>query len=145
MVDKVRSLDPGKRIVASKTMDPAEELFQDHFPGFPVVPGVLLTEMMAQAGGKCLYAEAPERGFPVLVRVKDANFRTWVEPGQEIELQADVSASAKAYASVKCRGMVGGNTVCTADLLYAFLPPGKLGSDAGPGEIFSIRMENDGE
>jgi 3-hydroxymyristoyl/3-hydroxydecanoyl-(acyl carrier protein) dehydratase len=57
MVDRILSMVPGKSIEAIKVMPPSEELFQDHFPGFPVVPGVLLTEMMAQASGKCLYAE----------------------------------------------------------------------------------------
>ena len=61
MVDRVLSLDPGRSIVASKTMPETEELFRDHFPGFPVIPGVLLTEMMAQAGGRCLFAGDPER------------------------------------------------------------------------------------
>jgi 3-hydroxyacyl-[acyl-carrier-protein] dehydratase len=145
MVDKVRSLEPGKSIVASKTLDASEELFQDHFPGFPVVPGVLLTEMMAQAGGKCLFSEDPERGYPVLVRVKDASFRSWVGPGQEIELRAEVSTSAKAYATAKCHGAVEGKTICNADLFYAFLPAEQLGPGAGLPDIFSTEVENDGD
>ena len=145
MVDKVRSLEPGKRILASKTLDPSEDLFQDHFPGFPVVPGVLLTEMMAQAGGKCLFAGFPERGYPILVRIKDASFRGWVEPGQEIELQAEVTTSASAYATVKCHGVVEGKTICNADLFYTFLPAEKLGAETPTPEIFSIEGPNDGK
>ena len=57
MVDRIVSLEPGVSIEAEKTLDASEELFRDHFPGFPVVPGVLLTEMMAQAAGKCVDAE----------------------------------------------------------------------------------------
>ncbi len=58
-VDEILELVPGKYIKASKTIGPDEDFFRDHFPGFPVVPGVLLTEMMAQAAGKCLDAETP--------------------------------------------------------------------------------------
>ena len=128
MVDRILSLDPGKSIVASKTMPESEELFRDHFPEFPVIPGVLLTEMMAQAGGRCLFAGDPERGYPVLIRIKEAVFRSWAEPGQEIQLHAEVVTSAAAYASVQCHAEVGGKKICKADLSYSLLPTDTLAS-----------------
>jgi len=123
LVDRILTLDPGRSIIASKTMSEAEELFRDHFPGFPVIPGVLLTEMMAQAGGKCLFAGDPGRGFPVLLRIKDATFRSWARPGDEIHLHGEVMSNATDYASVRCHAKVGGKRICRADLSYGFLPP----------------------
>ena len=86
LVDKIVELEPGKNITALKTLQATEELFQDHFPSFPVVPGVLLTEMMAQAAGKCLDAEKKPRGKAMLARIKSASFHHWVLPNQEIRL-----------------------------------------------------------
>ena len=77
MVDRVLNMIPGKSIEAVKVLPASEELFQDHFPGFPVVPAVLLTEMMAQASGKCLYAESSDRGYPVLLKIKLLTGETW--------------------------------------------------------------------
>ena len=57
LVDRILEMIPGQRIKATKAVAMDEDFFQDHFPGFPVVPGVLLTEMMGQAAGKCLEAE----------------------------------------------------------------------------------------
>ena len=57
LVNRIIAMQPGVSIEAEMTLPAFEELFRDHFPGFPVVPGVLLTEMMAQGAGKCLNAE----------------------------------------------------------------------------------------
>ena len=62
LVDRIVSLTPGDQITAVRLIRPDEDYFADHFPGFPVVPGVLLTEMMAQTAGKCLDAERRPRG-----------------------------------------------------------------------------------
>jgi 3-hydroxyacyl-[acyl-carrier-protein] dehydratase len=142
MVDRVLEMNPGKSIVASKTMEESEAVFQDHFPGFPVIPGVLLTEMMAQAGGRCLYEEDSERGFPVLVRIKDATFRSWARPGQEIRLFGEVVTSAATYASVLCRAEVGGKKICKADLSFSFLPADTLPTVP---DIFHLEVQDHGE
>jgi 3-hydroxyacyl-[acyl-carrier-protein] dehydratase len=138
MVDAVSELEPGVRIVASKTLPGDEELFQDHFPGFPVVPGVLITEMMAQAGGKCLFAGDPDRGIPVLARVREAVFRTWIAPDQEVVLECEVSKDSKLLASVKAKALVAGKVVANADLSYAFVKPGDQGFPDTIPEILSL-------
>lgn len=113
---------PGSSIIATKSLPAGEELFLDHFPGFPVVPGVLLTEMMAQAAGKCLYSERPDRGRPMLVQIKSASFRDWVRPGELIVLTAQIQSNRTQFATAACRGEVNERQVCSAELMFSFTP-----------------------
>ena len=144
MVDKILNMVPGKSIEAIKIIPPSEELFQDDFPGFPVIPGVLLTEMMAQASGKCLYAETSERGYPVLLKIKEASFRKWAEPGQSIHLYAEVSSSNQDYATVKCHAKVKDKKICSAELLFSFIEKDKFAGTEIP-EIFTLNGQNHAE
>lgn len=125
LVDEILEMVPGSSIRAIKTMDPAEELFRDHFPGFPVVPGVILTEMMAQAAGKCLLAEAPERGRPVLAQIQAATFRRWVRPGQQVMLIGSIQTSRPLFATASCRAETEGQVACSATLMFTFLAKGE--------------------
>lgn len=129
LVDRIRALEPGKSIRAEKTLSPDEELFQDHFPGFPVVPGVLLTEMMAQATGKCLDAERRPRGKPMLAQIRSASFREWVRPGETAEIVVAILNSQDDVATARCHVEVAGRKVCSADLLFAFMPRDSFNAD----------------
>jgi 3-hydroxyacyl-[acyl-carrier-protein] dehydratase len=120
LVDAIHELDPGKRIIASKRIPGDEELFKDHFPGFPVVPGVLLTEMMAQAAGKCLDAESSSRGRAMLGQIKSASFRSWVRPDEQSIIYADIVQNSVKYATAQCRVEVEGRMVCSAELFFFF-------------------------
>ena len=122
LVDRIHELDPGKQITASKTLSAHEELFRDHFPGFPVVPGVLLTEMMAQAAGRCLDAEGTHPGRAMLGKITGASFREWVKPDQEIMLHAKIIQNRPAYATADCFAEVDGKKVCSAELFFVFAP-----------------------
>jgi 3-hydroxyacyl-[acyl-carrier-protein] dehydratase len=134
MVDEILELSPGRQIKAIKIIAPDEDYFRDHFPGFPVVPGVLLTEMMGQAAAKCLYAEAPARGRPMLAQIKSASFREWVGPGARVVLLAEVQSSRPQFATVTCRAEVDGRSVCSAELLFTFRPAAQF-SDDGRDEV----------
>ncbi len=122
LVDRILRLDPGKSVEAEKSLPASEELFQDHFPGFPVVPGVLLTEMMAQAAGKCLNAQRLPRGNAMLVEVRSAKFRQWVKPDEVIHLSAEIVQSGADFATARCQASVGGKRACSAELLFTFKP-----------------------
>jgi len=128
LVDDILELVAGQRILATKTMDPGEELFADHFPGFPVVPGVLLTEMMAQAAGKCLAAEDAGRGRPMLAKITSASFREWVTPGQVCVIEARVRSSRARFATAECHVEVNGRVVAESSLLFSFVPHGQFAS-----------------
>lgn len=112
---------PGKSIRAVKVIAPDEDYFRDHFPGFPVVPGVLLTEMMAQTAGKCLDAEDRARGKAMLAKIQSASFRDWVRPGQTAVICAEVRSSRPQFATATGWVEVSGRKVCSAELFFSFV------------------------
>lgn len=129
LVDRILRLTPGAEIVATRFIPPDEDYFQDHFPGFPVVPGVLLTEMMAQTAGKCLDAERRPRGKPMLAKILSASFRQWVRPGEEVTMEATLQANDERFATAECRASVAGKTVAQARLMFTFVPADRFAAD----------------
>jgi 3-hydroxyacyl-[acyl-carrier-protein] dehydratase len=129
LLDRIISLDPGRSIHAVKTMPADEELFLDHFPGFPVVPGVLLVEMMAQAAGKCLHTADADRGMAMLGKINSATFRDWVRPGQLIDVFAEVVSSRPKFATAACRVTVEKEPRASAELLFGFVPRDRFASN----------------
>lgn len=128
LIDRIVSLTPGESVVAARAIRADEDYFRDHFPGFPVVPGVLLTEMMAQAAGKCLDAERRPRGKAMLAKIVSASFRQWVRPGDDALVHANVTANEEQYATAQCHVEVEGRSVAQAKLFFSFLSPDKLAS-----------------
>ncbi len=128
LVDRIVELTPGERILATKYIRPDEEFFRDHFPGFPVVPGVLLTEMMAQAAGKCLDAQNPARGKAMLIHIRSAHFRQWVGPGNHALIHASIKSNLPQCATATCHIEVDNTRIADAELLFAFVPLEKFGS-----------------
>ena len=112
-------MSPGKAIRAVKRIAENEEFFEDHFPGFPVVPGVLLTEMMAQTAGKCLDAENRPRGKAMLVQIVKAAFRNWMRPGHTAVIVADIKSNRDQYATAACTVEVDQKKICSAELFFS--------------------------
>src|SRR5436305_116909 len=121
-VDRIVSLTPGESATATRTVPADEDYFQDHFPGFPVVPGVLLTETMGQVAAKCLDAERRPRGKAMLARILSATFRQWVRPGDRLELHASIVSNEERFATAECRALVEGRPVAQAKLFFSFTP-----------------------
>ena len=125
-VDKVLELEPYKRIIALRTFRSEEEFFKGHFPGYPIVPGVLLIESFAQAGA-ILYsyslitdenATYPE-GF-YLVRVDQAKFRNVVNPDDEIKLEVEVDRARSNIVTFKSTGYVADSKVVEAEIMATY-------------------------
>ena len=128
-VDEILEMVPGKTVHAVKTLPPGETLFADHFPGFPVVPGVLLVEMMAQASGKCLDADESTRGKAMLVQIRRGFFRRWVHPGEQLHIHGVITSTTPVSATADGRIVVDGGEVASAELLFAFLPVAQFAAD----------------
>lgn len=124
LIDRVLEIEPKRRIVALKNFSINEEFFQGHFPGHPIVPGVLLVEAMAQAGGILLLHDDPHRDEKLLFfgAIERARFRRPVVPGDQVRFEAEVLRLKSSHAKIAARAMVGDAVHVEAELLSTFVP-----------------------
>jgi 3-hydroxyacyl-[acyl-carrier-protein] dehydratase len=120
LVDRVVELRPGERLVAYKNVSAGEPFFQGHFPGHPVMPGVLVLEALAQASAILCYSSTgfdPEKKVTYLMAIDGARFRRPVVPGDRLQLEVTVLRLKSAV--VKSRGVasVDGQVVAEAEFL----------------------------
>src|ERR671912_271701 len=102
MIDRIIAFDrEGKRIEARATVPQASPIFEGHFPGHPLMPGVLLTETMAQASGYLLLGLMDFTHMPFLMAVDKARFRTFVGPGTVLTVTAQIEHEGSGYAVTK--------------------------------------------
>src|SRR6187402_689369 len=99
MVDRITTLDPAARIVRADCQVPdASPVFEGHFPGHPILPGVLMIETMAQTAGWLILATLRFASMPFLTQVKEAKMRAFVVPGQKLEAEAHLVHDGSGYA-----------------------------------------------
>ncbi|MFM2149386.1 MAG: hypothetical protein RLZZ187_1692 [Pseudomonadota bacterium] len=121
MVDRVVALGDGDITVASTVPD-ASPVFEGHFPGHPILPGVLMVETMAQTGGWLLLALNDLTRMPFLSKVNEAKFRGFVTPGAELTVQASLVHDGSGYAVVAARIEAAGKRVADAEITYRVMP-----------------------
>jgi 3-hydroxyacyl-[acyl-carrier-protein] dehydratase len=134
LIDRVLESSPKKRIVAIKNVTINEPFFQGHFPDYAIMPGVLMVEAIAQAGGVLLLPEVPDHEHKLLVfsGINDARFRRPVTPGDQLRIEVDVLNWRPLAARLKGKVLVEGKLACEATIMCAVVPrPSRIGSD-GP-------------
>jgi 3-hydroxyacyl-[acyl-carrier-protein] dehydratase len=122
LVDRVLEVVPGKSIVAVKNVSANEAYFQGHFPGHPVMPGVLILEALAQAGGLLAYetASAEERiSILYLVGIEESRFKQIVRPGDQLTLRVELDKHRRNLWRFTAVAEVDGKAVAEAHILMA--------------------------
>jgi 3-hydroxyacyl-[acyl-carrier-protein] dehydratase len=116
LIDRIVEIEPLKRIVAIKNVTINEPFFQGHFPGAPVLPGVIIIEAMAQAGAVLLFREVPDRTSKLLyfTSIEEAKFRKPVGPGDQMRIEVSVIKYKMGYAKLRAEARVEGQLVTEA-------------------------------
>lgn len=118
-VDRVLELVPGAHVVAEKDVSGREDFFRGHFPGFPLMPGVLIIEALAQAGAIAVLSSPEHAGKLALFGgVEHARFRRNVVPGDVLRLEVDVLRIRGPVGQGKARALVGQEVACSATLTF---------------------------
>jgi len=118
LLDRVLTVEPGKRITAIKTLSLAEEYLGDHFPRFPVMPGVLMLEAMTQAAAWTVrVGEDFAHAVVVLREARNVKYGDFVEPGRMLTVTAEVLSQDATTTKIKASGTVGDRTSLTARLV----------------------------
>jgi 3-hydroxyacyl-[acyl-carrier-protein] dehydratase len=120
LIDRVLELEPGARAVAEKLVSANEPHFAGHFPGNPIMPGVLIVEALAQTGAVAALSLPEHRGkLAVFAGIDECRFRRVVRPGEVLRLEVNVEKFRRGVGKARGRATVEGEVACEAGLLFA--------------------------
>jgi beta-hydroxyacyl-ACP dehydratase FabZ len=134
LVDRVLYLEPGERAVSIKNVSVNEPFFRGHWPGMPIMPGVLIVEALAQTAGLLIASSARAAGRVALIASIDAvKLRRPVVPGDQLRMQVVAQRIRSNAASVTGTAMVGDNLAAEAKLRFVMVNAKQIGTQAAPG------------
>ena len=123
LIDRIVDLNVAERTITVEAQVPqTHTIFEGHFPGFPIMPGVLLTEAMAQSSGWLLLGVTKFERMPFLAMVKEAKMRGFVNPGDLLTIEAKVEHEGSGFAVTSAKVRVGKELKCNADLTFRQIP-----------------------
>jgi len=123
LIDRIVDLNLDDRTIVVEAQVPqTHTIFEGHFPGFPIMPGVLLTEAMAQSSGWLLLGMMKFERMPFLAMVKESKLRGFVSPGQLLTIEAKIEHEGSGFAVTSAKGRVGKELKCSAELTFRLIP-----------------------
>lgn len=123
LIDRIADLNVGERTITVEAQVPqTNTIFEGHFPGYPLMPGVLLIEAMAQTSGWLLIALLKFERMPFLASVKEAKMRDFVKPGELLTIDASLSHDGSGFAITEAKVRVNGKLKCNATLTFRHTP-----------------------
>ena len=123
LIDRIVDLNVDERTITVEAQVPKEStIFEGHFPGNPIMPGVLLIEAMAQTSGWLLIALTKFERMPFLAAVKEAKMRSFVSPGDLLKVEASIVHEGSGFAMTAAKLSVGGELRCNATLTFGVVP-----------------------
>ena len=120
LVDKILELEEGKRAVGIKNVTANEEFFNGHFPDYPVMPGVLIIEALAQVGAVAMLIKDENRGrLAFFAGIDNCRFKRQVRPGDQLKLEVEMTRVRATFGKGKAVATVDGELVCETDIMFA--------------------------
>lgn len=120
LVDRIVELEPGKRAVGIKNVTMNEPFFQGHYPGNPIMPGVLIVEAAAQVGAVCLLSlEENKNKVPMFAGIENCRFRKPVVPGDQLRFEVEILKVRGPIGRAGCKAYVGEKLVAEAEAIFA--------------------------
>src|ERR1700686_3094138 len=123
LIDRILVLNIGEKTIKVEAQVPQQNtIFEGHFPGYPIMPGVLLIESMAQTSGWLLLALMKFERMPFLAAVKEAKMRGFVSPGELLTIDANILHKSSGYAMTEAKVRIGGKLKCNATITFSHIP-----------------------